>query len=173
MVQIHGNSTMFQGTYHPKRRGTNPLFDHYSQSILDLKEMKPGAVEYFVDKLNRSLTGEGYIVAVVPGHSPQSTSSGIKQVAIKLCHIKHWWDGSDILRRKKEIHKLAWGGNRDIATHLGSIEVTNKKIVKGSKILLIDDVSTTGNSLEACRILLKEAGAHCIRSVALGKTSRD
>lgn len=56
----------------------------------------------------------------------------------------------------KEIEKLATGGNRNINIHFGSIEVNPNVSISGEVILVVDDVTTSGNSLYACRdILLK------------------
>ena len=61
-------------------------------------------------------------------------------------------------------------GNRNINVHLSSIEVRgNKEKFKGKKIILLDDVTTSGNSMIACRKLLEDMGVEVI-CISLSKT---
>ncbi len=41
--------------------------------------------------------------------------------------------------------------------------------IKGDIVLLMDDVTTTGNSLYACKQILLERGADSVEMFALGK----
>lgn len=41
--------------------------------------------------------------------------------------------------------------------------------ISGDVVLLIDDVTTTGNSLYACKEILLQAGADTVEMFALGK----
>ena len=79
-------------------------------------------------------------------------------------------DGSGCLVRTKKIEKLAHGGDRSQDIHLESIVVKNVNLIKGKDILLLDDVTKTGNSLEACTLLLLEAGARSVQRATIGKT---
>jgi competence protein ComFC len=45
----------------------------------------------------------------------------------------------------------------------------NSELVRGKNILLIDDVSTTGSTLEACASALKLAGANDIVGLTLAR----
>jgi competence protein ComFC len=47
--------------------------------------------------------------------------------------------------------------------------VTRPEIVKGKNILLIDDVSTTGSTLEACAIALKSARAKKVKALTIAR----
>ena len=42
---------------------------------------------------------------------------------------------------------------------LGSFKVTNKKVVEGKRILIVDDVLTTGTTVETMARVLNKAGA--------------
>ena len=73
------------------------------------------------------------------------------------------------LQRTKSIDKLAYGGCRDRQVHMKTISTVDSINVDGDIILLMDDVTTTGNSLYACREILMEKGAKTVKMFALGK----
>ncbi len=57
--------------------------------------------------------------------------------------------------------------------HKDSIKIYNQSIIKDQKIILLDDVLTTGNTVKACQELLLEAGAKEVKVIVLGKTIRN
>lgn len=73
------------------------------------------------------------------------------------------------LNRNKSIAKLATGGARNKEVHLHSIETVRDMDITGDIVLLMDDVTTTGNSLYACKAILLERGAQEVEMFALGK----
>lgn len=79
-------------------------------------------------------------------------------------------NGYYFLRRFKTIDKLSQGGNRSIEQHKNSIDIKYKKAIPRRHFIIIDDVTTTGNSLEACRQILLDNGAESVRCVAIGRT---
>ena len=52
---------------------------------------------------------------------------------------------------------------------LRTIEAIDELDISGDIVLLMDDVTTTGNSLYACKELLEQAGAGIVEMFALGK----
>ncbi len=51
----------------------------------------------------------------------------------------------------------------------GLFQVQNKELIKNRKILLVDDVYTTGSTMEECARVLKEAGAKEIIGIVLAR----
>jgi ComF family protein len=52
-----------------------------------------------------------------------------------------------------------------------AFEVKDKEAVKGRSILLVDDVTTTGNTLNECARVLKRAGAEHVFGLVLARTA--
>jgi ComF family protein len=53
----------------------------------------------------------------------------------------------------------------------GAFEIDDRKVVKGRCVLLVDDVTTTGNTLNECARTLKRAGAKEVFCLTLARTS--
>ena len=158
------------GKYHKywQHGQRNPEFDWYSGFLLDLKENKPNAVAYFADFLGRILV-PNIPIAVVPGHNPTNVVSGLRSL-VQIVAAGGRIDASGCLVRTVAIEKLATGGNRSVQTHLQSISIMQPELFQGRDTLLLDDITTTGNSLIACQQLLLQAGARRVQRMAFGKT---
>lgn len=53
---------------------------------------------------------------------------------------------------------------------MDSIDVNSEMSITGEVILVVDDVTTSGNSLYACRDILMNHGASRVALLALGQT---
>lgn len=150
-----------------ERKIKNPLFDVYSGKILDLKEGKMSAVQYFYQLLDPEIRS-GVAICVVP-----SSNSGVKESGIGKLGEMLAGNGRKnkvyFLKRNKSIDKLATGGNRSMETHMESISTVLDMDIDNDIVLLMDDVTTTGNSLYACKEILLQNGAREVEMFALGK----
>ena len=172
-LQYNPKSCYCLTKYHPYRimGEINPAFrDSGSGLILDLKEDKPQAIDYFYKKLNDFLPEEAFTICRVPSSDPEKMESGITTIARRLAAKHGRIDGTLCLVRVKKISKLAHGGLRGENVHLESILIVNKELIEGKNIILLDDVLTTGNSLKACKKILFEAGARKVQAVAIART---
>lgn len=151
------NGIYYLGDYHPfKRNGMrNPLFDDYAGLILDLKENKGEAKNYFSGRLNDALLNNPNLaILCVPSH--EAFKKGPNNEIIQLvCSHRGMVNGSNCLVRHTTVDKLASGGRRDIDVHLNSIRLENSRILENRDILIVDDVSTSGNSLKACEAIVR------------------
>lgn len=150
-----------------ERKIKNPLFDVFSGKILDLKEGRESAIQYFYNLLDSEIC-EGVTICIVPSSNADNKNSGMSMLGERLA-INGRKNGVYFLNRYRSIDKLATGGNRSINVHLQSIDVITDMNIKGDIVLLMDDVTTTGNSLYACREILLEKGANKVEMFALGK----
>jgi predicted amidophosphoribosyltransferase len=170
------------GNYYPV---TDPHFkeDDFSKRLLAIKyrhdsdpdpqpwkqRNKARALRWLFQQLD-PLLSSNIAIAVVPSHDPGAGISGIHQLAQALARQGRI-DATACLVRFKQIPKLATGGSRSVARHMSSIRVEYAEIIQGREVLLLDDVTTSGNSLVACRQLLLEAGATRVKYMALGRTT--
>ncbi len=150
-----------------ERKIKNPLFDVFSGKILDLKEGKTSAVKYFYNLLDAEIC-KGVTICVVPSSDSSKLTTGIGMLAEMLAQNGRV-DKAYFLRRNKDIDKLALGGRRDKQVHMQSISTVQEIDITGDIVLLMDDVTTTGNSLYACKEILTQAGAEHVEMFALGK----
>ena len=175
--------------YHPYRHGTNPNHTDGSdsQSLVYLKsgrfydtnrkeEFCKRITEWLVKYLKSVLEKAGdssLVVSVAPGHSKDSQTSFLCEILGNVLGkpgFEGVVNGSSYLRRTKDVQKSTDGGIRSIYIHLNSIEVTAPAVVKEKIVCVVDDVWTTGSTLRACAIKMKEAGAKDTKMVAVGKT---
>ena len=146
----------------------NPLFGEFERRILDLKEMDAKAIRSFSEELDPWL-GKGFSICVVPSSDLEVKCNGIGAVGRMLARNGRI-DRIGYLIRHSRIEKLAVGGDRRKCIHYNSIRVSQNISIKGEDILLLDDITTTGNSLLACRDLLLANGARSVEMLALGRT---
>lgn len=159
-------------TYYPYRiQGMkNPDFDKNSGLILDFKEGKEQALEWAYGLVHPWLNKD-FAICIVPSHEAGKTESPLIDFTELIVNSdSSRIDASHCLVRHTTIPKLARGGDREIQVHLNSIRVEDKTLIKGEQVLLLDDVRTTGNSLEACMQLLRSAGARLVRAISIAQT---
>ncbi|NES81883.1 MAG: hypothetical protein F6K10_11025 [Moorea sp. SIO2B7] len=160
----------YLGFYHPKY---NDYFNEYGNRILDLKNQDYHAINFFLQEFKKKiadhLSDEDIVIATVPPHRCTNPSSGIRDLARRLVNAyQNFSDAVLCLERVQDSN-----GNRTIANHLNSIKVTDPSIIKGKKVILIDDVLTSGSSIQVCKMLLRQAGAKSVKAIVLGKTIRN
>jgi len=163
----------YVGVYEPMTgEGDDLGFTPYSAGIWDIKNCEPSALEAFADCISSNLGNDFDCLAVVPSHHTGIDASGIRFLCKEISRRMKLVDATLCLIRHETIDKLSTGGDRKIERHLNSIKVVDKELIEGKKVLLLDDVISTGNSLKACEQLLELAGAKTVKCFALGKTTR-
>ena len=99
------------------------------------------------------------LIVPVPLHPKRERSRGYNQ-ALLLAKEVSGWSGvpiaHDALRRER------W------ANVQGAFRA-EPDLVRGQRVVVIDDVCTTGATLEACSVALKQAGATSVWGLALAK----
>lgn len=180
MVKIHNICD-----YYPTRisGAPNPAFQKSRESklLLDLKDPNhsnhKNSVAYFAGKLNTFLNKSEFdtkncVAAVIPSSKANLYSAGLVSI-LELLKEKHGFEIlPTLLIRTKEIASLHSGGMRHPSVHYYSISVQKQLLESGKNILLLDDITTSGGSFEACEQILIEAGFKAkLFTVAIGRTS--
>lgn len=166
---IYAYNTYRPWSWHKQFGGGWSDYPEFSKRLLDLKKNDPQAIQYFFNVVAPTINS-GIAMAIVPSHDPANTVSGLRTLATRLSALDSRQDATGALVRTQKIAKLATGGDRSLSVHLGSVAVPQPNLIRGHTVLLMDDVTTSGHSLLACRKLLLDAGAEHVECVALGRT---
>lgn len=172
---VLGTQIYYADHYEPYHGGQNRRFQgsEFSQRVLNLKSKHIDSVEreipYFADLVRPFLATlpTGLVLCHVPSHEAQTPSPGLARLLEKVAR-----PGDEValelITRTRSIAKLATGGERIFQVHFESLSIS-APAARDRRILVLDDVTKTGNSLLASRKLLKEAGSNEVFLLALGK----
>ena len=107
-------------------------------------------------------------VAAVPPHRAFQAFWPTRTLAQRLAAHGRV-DATACLVRHATIQRIIFGGPSSRALHRETIRVEEAGLIRGRRVLLLDDIAKSGASLIACRELLLEAGASVVQAVALGR----
>jgi hypothetical protein len=162
--------------YHPWDGGKNPNIDKITNTLLNLKSDKDPAVNFFSKVAKTQLldlvkTQKNKSYCIVPSHSKGDISNGLSRVIANIKNDFGFSNSTNPLKRIRTVAKSSTGGDRSVQHHLDSIEVVDESVVKDKVVFLFDDISSTGNSMEACKKLLLEKGATKVVMISFGQTA--
>lgn len=173
------DSIYYVQDYEPYRidGNINPNFNKQTGGyLLDFKQGNNIAVNKYFKELKEVFDNDELIknkdiyVTCVPSSSRGNVGNGLKKLIGLICKEYSWKNACGWLHRDYDIAKLATGGDRSKNIHKESISLLNQNILKGKSVLLVDDITTTGNSLNGCKEILYENGVDSVYIIALGQT---
>ena len=167
--------------YHPWDGGNNPNIDKITNTILNLKTNKrekasfqEGAIKFFskviVSQLSHLVCDSPKSFCIVPSHEQGQLSYGLMKVMSNISEEFDFSNTDNLLVRTATVEKSATGGDRSIQHHLDSLAAINHEFIEGKVIYLFDDISSTGNSMHACKEILLSAGALRVAMISFGQT---
>lgn len=130
---------------------------------------------FLADALKRGGFDEKYILTYVPLHPKKENWRGFNQsklLAEEVSKITGLEIMGNILRRKKNNPRQIELKRSERFANVKDIFSVNEEIVdkiSGKKIILVDDIVTTGATLNECARVLKENGAKQVWGLVLGK----
>lgn len=160
--------------YYPKR---SKLHDFESEQVLEFKHGNIRAIDKYCQSMKEAMQYQysaqvlkDCYVCIMPSHSAGEYSFGLKRLAAYLCEYYGMTNAFDMIIRVKSHEKSSQGGSRSIASHIDSLRFNDKYDVEGKSVIIIDDVTTTGNSIAAVRNILKTHHVAIAYAQAIAKT---
>lgn len=139
----------------------------YSSYYENLKQLYERPARIFSEEIIKWLNSDSQLVLIsAPSSQEGSHNTGEKMVVNTICEYNaNFVNGVDILERHKSVEQYS-----KYAAHLDSISVTLPSEMKNNKIIIIDNIVTSGGTLKACIDRVKEAGAKSVIGLAIAKT---
>ena len=137
---------------------------------------KPGSVKVLAGLLGDILLSEGVkadLVTYVPMNKKELGERGYNQSGIaarKIARILGVTCNGRALAKIKQTKKQADLSKKARNSNLAGAFAADRQIVSGKNILLIDDIITTGSTINECRNALMAAGAVNVDSAVIAHT---
>ena len=162
------NDEKSKEVYHVFKKGWG--MDTFFPAIMsDVME----AFEVFL--VNNRIKKSKIAITVMPSHSQGVHGESLLKLANELARRFDWVDASRLIQRTVEKTKSTEGGARDVKAHLRTLGVATEVDKSVDVYIILDDITTTGSSLEAAKQLLVANGidACSVVKVAIAKTMHD
>ncbi len=145
--------------------------------ILDLKHghklsIAPLLAQWMV-RSGHKLIEKSDILIPVPLHWTRLLKRGFNQAAVLTQHIGKKTNTPYLLNTLKRVKRTPSQDGLSASARQKNVHhafiVPNPQDIRGKSLLLIDDVMTTGSTLEACAKVLIQSGAKCVRTLTVGR----
>lgn len=148
--------------------------------ILKFKHMDAlSSVPLFAHWMARSMGEmEGALCLPVPLHWTRLFMRTYNQAALlarEIARLKGWMYTPSLLVRKRRTSSQGYLSKKDRIKNVErafAVPEIRKRHVVGKTIILVDDVFTTGATLNACSKVLLKAGAESVHALTLGRVMR-
>ena len=113
----------------------------------------------------------------VPGHAHKTRERGYSQTALiamgyaALCGVRY--DGETLYAARETRKQSSLNAEERRANVRGAYAVRNPAAVAGKVVLVLDDVFTTGATMDACARVVMEAGARAVYCMAVAASLRE
>lgn len=124
-------------------------------------------VEFFADKLEEWINPEASLtITVAPSRKTGFDVSGEALVARRVAERNpNFVDGTNCIIRTESVEP-----NEDDHTHLRTISTVIEKNLRGKNVIVLDNITTKGSTLQACIEKVRKAGANQVIGLAIAIT---
>ena len=161
----------FLGYYLPKNKTQQ---DEFSKSVLDFKKGYLNVISKFAEdvaNLIRFKKLKPDIIIPIPGSKKSKISRGHKLLVNYVSNELKIKNGTGILQRWYSVPKSHLAPSNERPTEKDHyLSITCKQRLDNMKIVLFDDILTTGNTARACVRLIFECGASKVYLITLART---
>jgi ComF family protein len=168
---------MSYGEYADSLRGLVHLLKY--ESVAPVSRVLGGMVASVIEEL-LPLCGESVPLLVpVPLHKTKRSDRGFNQaeliarVVVKLLPHRLELTTGVLVRRRETISQVGLTREQRIQNMRDAFSVRDRKRVRGTTIILLDDVMTTGTTLSECARVLKKAGAERVFGVTVARAFQE
>ena len=146
-----------------------PPEEHVRRLIRDLQNRSPAAINYFARQLATwKALPSGAVLCTLPSHQLRSSASGIRQMALRLCELGEWLDGTHCLTRTRAFdERTGEHPEASLMRQLATLAVRDADLLEDRQLVLLTDVSRSGKALRAGEMLLLRAGARAVLKCCL------
>lgn len=160
--------------YLPRRRQHRASFEQQDtcRRILDFKDGRSYAKQWAAQAIGQALAAAALtevVIVCVPAscqHTYVRRYKKFSQMLCAICGTANGFDCIEVIGNRKKAHN---GASRDESL-VQNVIISSS--LRGRKVLLIDDIYTTGSTSNAFIARLQEAGAVVCGAVFLGKTKQ-
>ena len=135
-----------------------------------VKQLAKSLPEIVRERIWKKLETENWLVVPVPLSKKKLRHRGYNQAEMIAGELSANVR-ADILFKKFHTKSQVEVKNKEerLANIVGSFEVRNPETIRGKKIILIDDVLTTGATMREAKKVLKQAGAKKVMGVVVAR----
>lgn len=182
-ITLEGHKIYYLFDYYPHGQvPTNEFLKTANRYLKDLKtdnSRKREAAENWLAKLlaKRAPIDQGWYWSYVPSSDPRSRFTGARAVAQIMSDRNITSPKPKILERRRRIvtkEELPDGTikkiPRTVKEHEETLGLADNRALSGMKIVLLDDVVTSGATMIACRNVLLNADVRDVMMIGLGLT---
>jgi competence protein ComFC len=145
----------------------------YDPYIKELSQPLASLIITHLSLIQKNFPGGNFLLVPVPLSKKKLKRRGFNQseeIAKELSKNLGIPVSSDALIKEKETSPQMELSKEERAENIkGVFDVNNQEKIRGKKILLVDDVYTTGATMEECARVLKQSGAKEVWGIAVAR----
>jgi len=149
---------------------TKELIHHFKYD--GMLEIAPILGGLLISRLRKSSLRGKLVLVPVPLHYRRQRQRGFNQAEILARYISRRLNisgGLALKRKRKTKSQVELSGRERRKNLAGAFFCKDRELIKGKTVILVDDVSTTGATLEECAKVLRTAGARQVWGLVVAR----